>query len=472
MVGGIAEAHGDLETALSHYEESLTIARALAAELGTPDSRRDVSLSLNMVGDIAKAHGDLETALSHYEESLAIRRALAAELGTPDSRRDVSVSLDMVGDIAKEHGDLETALSHYEESLAIARALAAELGTPESRRDVSLGLDRVGDIAKEHGDLETALAHYEESLAIRRALHRASPLPQTQSDLVYSLRRAAEAVSALGRYPGALAYYQELVEIRRAALREADADTGECKSELAWALGMLVLAFEALGQIEEALPHDLERLTLVRDLQSSPAAPNEQERLLLALLSVSQSQIALEDRAAARPLIAEATHVAELLEGAFDDPQVDNEEERLDTTTLEGCGDAWAMASDDAREWGDRVLAIAAGAKQLHLRQRAFELAPSESTQNELVWAAGTLASDLLAERRAAEAESTLMEVEAHAPALESSEDFGYVDTAAAHWEHKATCAEALGRADEARAHATRAKQLRERIAALEGDEG
>jgi tetratricopeptide (TPR) repeat protein len=186
MVGDIAKAHGELELAQSHYEESLAIARALAEELGTPQSRRDVAFSLNRVGDIAKANGDLETALAHYEESLAIARALAEELGTPESRRDVSLSLDRVGDIAKANGDLETALAHYEESLAIARSLAEELGTPESRRDVSVSLDRVGAIAKANGDLETALAHNEESLAIGRALYAEDPCEDNLNGLVWN----------------------------------------------------------------------------------------------------------------------------------------------------------------------------------------------------------------------------------------------------------------------------------------------
>jgi hypothetical protein len=55
---------------------------------------------------------------------------------------------------------------------------------------------------------------------------------------------------------------------------------------------------------------------------------------------------------------------------------------------------------------------------------------------------------------------------------LEASEDPNHVDTAAAHWEHKAACAEALGRVDEARTHAARAVELRNHIAAMEANDG
>ena len=85
-MAGIEEARGDLDAALAKYEESLGIARLLAEELGTPESRRDVSVSLDKVAGIEEARGDLDAALAKYEESLGIVRLLAEELGTRFSR--------------------------------------------------------------------------------------------------------------------------------------------------------------------------------------------------------------------------------------------------------------------------------------------------------------------------------------------------------------------------------------------------
>ena len=73
-------------------------------------------------------------------------RASLEELGTPEARRDVTVSLERVADIEKERGDLDAALAKYEESLEIRRALLEELGTPQARRDVDVSLGRIAGI--------------------------------------------------------------------------------------------------------------------------------------------------------------------------------------------------------------------------------------------------------------------------------------------------------------------------------------
>jgi exonuclease VII small subunit len=140
------------------------------AELGTPKSRSDVSVSLNHVAGIERARGNLDSALARYEEGLEIRRALMAKLGTPDSRHDASISLHHVAVIEQECGNLDGALARYEEGLEIRRALTAELGTPESRRDVSLSLFMVASMEQARGDLGRAIARYEEGLQIARAL--------------------------------------------------------------------------------------------------------------------------------------------------------------------------------------------------------------------------------------------------------------------------------------------------------------
>ena len=206
----------DLDHALALYQESLAIFRTLAVELGTPESRRDLSVSLNRIGGIERARGDLEGALARYQESLAIDRALADELGTAESRRDANISLAMVVDFEAARCDLDGALARYQESLAIARALTAELGTPESRRDVSVSLDRVGGIEEWRGDYGGALAYYQESLTIRRALADELGTPHSRRDVSISLSLVAGNEAGRERnLEGALAHYQESLAIRR-----------------------------------------------------------------------------------------------------------------------------------------------------------------------------------------------------------------------------------------------------------------
>jgi hypothetical protein len=60
----------------------------------TPESLRDLSVSLIKVGDVWAAQRQWQDALACYQESLQVRRQIVAEFGkTPESLRDLSVSL-------------------------------------------------------------------------------------------------------------------------------------------------------------------------------------------------------------------------------------------------------------------------------------------------------------------------------------------------------------------------------------------
>jgi tetratricopeptide (TPR) repeat protein len=80
---------------VSVYGESLALARQLVERLGgTPESLRDLSVSLDNLGGVAQAQGDWTQAASVYGESLALRRQLVERLGgTPESLDDLAVSL-------------------------------------------------------------------------------------------------------------------------------------------------------------------------------------------------------------------------------------------------------------------------------------------------------------------------------------------------------------------------------------------
>ena len=73
----------------------------------TPQSLRDLSLSLSRIGDVRRAAGDPAGATASYEESLALGRRLVDGYGeTPQSLRDLSVSLSRIGDVRRAAGDL------------------------------------------------------------------------------------------------------------------------------------------------------------------------------------------------------------------------------------------------------------------------------------------------------------------------------------------------------------------------------
>ena len=74
-------------------------------------------------------------AAAYYEKGLALREALAAETGTVEARRDLSISYNKLGGICEARGDLAGAAAYYEKCHALLEALAAETGTVEARRD-------------------------------------------------------------------------------------------------------------------------------------------------------------------------------------------------------------------------------------------------------------------------------------------------------------------------------------------------
>ena len=331
----VEEDRFDLAKALSMYEESLEIARALAEELGTPLSRRDVaiilasigecvlkhddflcamlsygealdvfrglveqfdspafrqdlSLTLVKVGSLQEERRDLDAALAKYSESLAIRRDLAAEFGTPRSRRDASVSLAKVADIEHARGDIGSALKKYLECLAIDRDLAAEFGTPQSRRDLSVGLKRVADIEHAQGDIGSALKKCVECLAIDRDLAAEFGAPVSRRDLSVSLCMSAGIEQSRGDLDTALSMCCEALEIRSALCEEVGTpetmfDLGACLTELA------DIQRHRL-EIDEALLSYGESLEIFRALAGESGRPMYREALgttLTAMIAVS-----------------------------------------------------------------------------------------------------------------------------------------------------------------------------------------
>ena len=88
--------------------------RALEQELGTPASRRDVSVSLNKVAGIELQLGNHESALEKFTESMEIRAEVLDEPPepTPQQANDYLWSLAKCRDVAIETGNFGVGLEH------------------------------------------------------------------------------------------------------------------------------------------------------------------------------------------------------------------------------------------------------------------------------------------------------------------------------------------------------------------------
>lgn len=244
-IGDLRFAGGDRTGALKAYEEGLEIRRRLAADdrPGTPGSaldvfggdvsardvpERDVLVSLSKVGDVRLAGGDRAGALKAYEESLEIARWLAAgDPGHAGLARDVSVALDRIGDVRAAGGDQAAALKAYEESLAVRRRLSADdPGNARWARDLSVSLDRVGDVRSAAGDRAGARAAYTQSLEIRKRLATDDPgnADLARDRIVSNVKLAQLATTAsmaLPYYAAALAIAEDLARSGRLAPADA-----------------------------------------------------------------------------------------------------------------------------------------------------------------------------------------------------------------------------------------------------------
>jgi tetratricopeptide (TPR) repeat protein len=339
-LGDIALMRGELDEAQKLFAESLDIRRALAAELGTPESRRDLSISLNKLGDIALMRGELEEAQRLFAESLDIRRALAAEVGTPQSRRDLSVSLNKLGDIALMRGDLEEAQKLFAESLDIDRALAAELGTPESRRDLSVSLNKLGDIALMRGEVEEAQRLFAESLDIARALAAEVGTPQSRRDLSVSLNKLGDIALMRGDLEEAQGLFAEDLDIARALA--AEVGTPESRRDLSVSLDRLGDIARMRGKLEEAQGLFAESLDIRRALAAEVGTPQSRRDLSVSLSKLGDIALMRGEVEEAQRLFAESLDIARVLAAELGTP----ESRRALSVSLSKLGDIALMRGE------------------------------------------------------------------------------------------------------------------------------
>lgn len=115
--------------------------------------RVDVSGVVRQIGEVFGAYN---AAAEAARDSLGARRELVELLGTPESRRDLSVSLNNVGRVAELRGDLGEAADCFQESLEVARALADAQGTLQALKDLLTVLAHRTRIANKAGDTAVA----------------------------------------------------------------------------------------------------------------------------------------------------------------------------------------------------------------------------------------------------------------------------------------------------------------------------
>ena len=222
---------GDADQALGHYTRcNELLEKLLADNPGTAQAVRDVSVSLERLGDFLARRaqpGDAEKALGHFTRSLDLReKLLAANPGSAEAVRDVSVSLDRLGDFLAQRaqpGDADKALGHYTRSLAVReKLLAANPGSAQAVRDVSVSLNRLGDFLAQRaqpGDVEKALGYFTRDLALSEKLLADNPgSAEAVRDVVVSHYKMAGFATKRGDEKEAVRHYRAIYDLLKPCL--------------------------------------------------------------------------------------------------------------------------------------------------------------------------------------------------------------------------------------------------------------
>ncbi len=176
---------GDPESALKAHERALPLA-------ATPG---DKAATLANLGGIYDARGDYDTALSYQEESLSILREIGDKKGE-------GATLNNLATTAHARGDYDSALRYLKESLAISR----EIG---DKRCEGATLANLSQIYKARGDNESALRYVEESLAIQREIGDKGGMIPTLHNMAFIALQAKNREKALSCWSEALSLAME-----------------------------------------------------------------------------------------------------------------------------------------------------------------------------------------------------------------------------------------------------------------------
>jgi nephrocystin-3 len=184
------------DDASAHAGEALRIRRA-----ALPPEHPDIAVSLNVLGDIAREQRDFATAISRYQEALSVSKAAGA-------LDDMASALNSLGLVHHDNGRLEDARRHYERALQLLR----KAGLEQSRRALTL-LNNLAMVLKESGNLPGALDLAERGLKLRQRL-----FPELRVRLATATHNVASILEEMGRSDDAARLYRRAIDLIDATL--------------------------------------------------------------------------------------------------------------------------------------------------------------------------------------------------------------------------------------------------------------
>jgi len=186
-LGRLHQAIGNLDNALEHYEQSLSIQQEIGDKAGEGST-------LNNISQIFKARGDYDTALKYLKQSLDIRQEIGDKSGE-------GTTLNNISGIYHANGDYDTALKYLKQSLDIQQEIGDKAGEGTT-------LNNISQIYDSRGDYDTALKYLKQSLDIRQEIGDKAGEGST-------LNNISAIYHANGDYDTALKYLKQSLDIQQ-----------------------------------------------------------------------------------------------------------------------------------------------------------------------------------------------------------------------------------------------------------------
>ena len=171
-MGNVKNRVGELDAALSQYMEALRIHKSIheaevsggadGASIALADSLRDVTSTLKVIGMVHAKKGDLDTAMSFFQEAMALLRSSGVSDSTSAGRETTASVLTRIASIHLKKGDLDQAMGHYREAYDLT---VRNRGTV-NHQEVAGILHYIGGIYHKRADYDDAMACYQEAIRI------------------------------------------------------------------------------------------------------------------------------------------------------------------------------------------------------------------------------------------------------------------------------------------------------------------
>lgn len=180
LVGFLLEDLQDQLEPLGRLDLVDRVARRALEHFQSQESLQDgerAALARRQVGKVLAARGDLDGAITLYQEALVIdQRALVDEEHAAEVLGSVATSHLAIGMALEDSGDSSSAAAELTQAqLALERAIAAAPEDPRWRRELAAVASAQGGLARSLGERATSSERHAAAITTLTALHEAHP---------------------------------------------------------------------------------------------------------------------------------------------------------------------------------------------------------------------------------------------------------------------------------------------------------